>query len=334
MAVHVPELTTRAVLAHYPVALRGGALTALWNHGGFSGARLWQLESVGGALCLRAWPEPGPGAERLRFLHHLMSRARAEGLAFVPALLRTTAGTTWVDHAGRLWELTTWQPGRADFHERPTLARLQAACTALARVHTAWKEVRFQRAPCPAIQRRLAAVREWQAMLRAGWRPRFAPDDPVRPWAERAWEAVQARIDLVPRRLAAWADQPLPVQPCLCDVWHDHVLFEADDVTGLIDYGSVKLDHVAVDLARLLGSLVGDCAERQAAGLDEYGRILPLSADERALVALLNWTGTLLGAANWLKWLYRDGKPYEDRAAVARRLAVLVERIERAHELA
>ncbi len=99
-------------------------------------------------------------------------------------------------------------------------------------------------------------------------------------------------------------------------------------VTGLIDYGGVKLDHVAVDLARLLGSMVGDDFGLRAAGLQAYSRIRPLSLEEENLVHLLDETGTLLGAANWLKWLYREGKTFEDRNAVAGRLADLVKRIE------
>jgi homoserine kinase type II len=120
----------------------------------------------------------------------------------------------------------------------------------------------------------------------------------------------------------------VPLQPCLGDLWHDHVLFDGDTVTGLIDYGAARLDHVAVDLARLLGSLAGDESNLRAAGLTAYRRVRPLSPDEEALVTVLDRTGTILGAANWLLWLYREGRVFEDREGVARRLAALVERIE------
>ena len=96
----------------------------------------------------------------------------------------------------------------------------------------------------------------------------------------------------------------------------------------MVDYGSVKRDHVAVDLARLLGSMVGDDAGFRDSGLRAYARLRHLSEQEIALVTLLDFTGTLLGAANWLLWLYRDQRRFEDRAAVAGRLAVLVQRIE------
>jgi Ser/Thr protein kinase RdoA (MazF antagonist) len=120
----------------------------------------------------------------------------------------------------------------------------------------------------------------------------------------------------------------LPIQPCLCDIWHDHILFAGDAIFGIIDYGSVRRDHVAVDLARMLGSLIGDDAAMFAAGLAAYRRVRPLSTEEEDLVRVLDETGTLLGTANWLIWLHHDNRHFEDPKAVARRLGTLVARIE------
>ena len=89
-------------------------------------------------------------------------------------------------------------------------------------------------------------------------------------------------------------------------------------VTGIIDFGSVKPDHVAVDLARLLGSIAGDDPERWATGLRQpYRSVRPLAPDDEALAHVLDRTGVLVGLFNWLKWLYRDGREYDDLAAVA-----------------
>jgi Ser/Thr protein kinase RdoA (MazF antagonist) len=260
-----------------------------------------------------------------------MVLARGSGLAFVPAVRPAHGGQTWVEAAGRSWDLTGWQPGRADFWARPAPARLAAACETLAQLHLAWAGVNPKHGPCPALGRRLNRAREWLELVASGWRPVFpaASDDALHDWAGRAWRLLQGRVERVLPRLAPWADKPLPLQPCLCDVWHDHVLFEDDRVTGLVDYGSVKWDHVSGDLARLLGSLVGDDRGRQLAGLAAYSRLRGLSKEEKALVAALDETGTVLGAANWLRWLYREGKRFEDRSAVAGRLAALVRRMER-----
>jgi Ser/Thr protein kinase RdoA (MazF antagonist) len=308
---------------------------ALGNRGGFSGARLWRVEGTAGVYCLRAWPPGDPAPERLHWIHQLMQRARSSGLDFVPSIARTDQDTTWVAHAGRLWDLSTWMPGKADFHNQPSSVRLEAACTALARLHAAWSDDAPQLGPCPGIGRRLAIAHHWVGLLKSGWHLPLAvaADDPVRPWAERAWSLLHTWLDFVPRALATWAERSFPLQPCLCDIWHDHVLFEGNVITGLIDYGSVKVDHVAVDLARLLGSMIEDNAELRRTGLQSYARLRPLSWEEQALVSILDKTGTIIALANWLKWLYRDEKLFEDRMAVARRIANAVQRIEKWQEV-
>jgi Ser/Thr protein kinase RdoA (MazF antagonist) len=331
MSASLPDLVARAVLGHYATEIATAHLTALGNRGGFSGARLWQITSVAGPFCLRAWPSDGPTPEQLNWIHSLMARARHTGLDFVPLIIPGRSGATWMQHEGRLWEVTTWQAGRADFHAQPTPGRLEAACTALAQLHGVWAEATRTVGPCPAVQRRLERAREWARLVQDGWQPQFeeSEDDPIEPWARRAWPLLRAQVNWVPRALACFATWSAPLQPCLCDIWHDHVLFDGEQITGIIDYGGVAVDHVAADLARLLGSLAQDDAALWAAGLSSYTRRRLLTRDEERLVRLLDETGTLLGAANWLKWLYWEGRSFEDRAGVARRLAVLVKRLER-----
>jgi homoserine kinase type II len=323
------DLAARAVLGRFGVA-PSFPPAPLGNHGGFSGARLWLVEGPGGPYCLRAWPPGGVFTDYLTTVHRLLNIARQAGLDFVPAVQATPDQHTWVKAAGRSWDLTSWLPGTADFHTYPIPARLESACRALARLHLAWAGATPGHGPCPALRRRLDRCREWQELLASGWRPALdvAGFDPVAGWAERAWRVLRDRLGQVPARLAPWVGQTFPLQPCLCDVWHDHVLFEGDRVTGLVDYGSVKVDHVSADLARLLGSLVGDDRQQYAAGLAAYAGVRPLADTERALVAALDETGTVLGLANWLKWLYHDGRVFEDRPAVAARLAALVGRME------
>jgi Ser/Thr protein kinase RdoA (MazF antagonist) len=331
MPPHPLDPEARTVLDEYPFVLGAPALLPLGNRGGFSGARLWQVQASGGRLCLRAWPPGEPAPARLQDIHRCMRSAREAGLSFVPPVFATRGGATWVAHSGRLWDVTGWMPGRADFHERPSRARLECACRALAQLHVAWAASPTPTGPCPSVRRRLDCAQEWTTRVAAGWNPPAlaAADDPVSPWTVRAWQVLPPWIDHVFRALAPWAARPLPLQPCMCDVWHDHLLFTGDTVTGLVDFGGVKIDNVAIDLARLLGSLIGDDSTLRAAGLQAYSAVRPMSAEEEELVATLDRTGTILGVANWLLWLYHEGRHFDDRHAVARRLAELVERIER-----
>jgi Ser/Thr protein kinase RdoA (MazF antagonist) len=312
-----------ALLDHYPAAYHGSA--AAHNAAAFSGAEVWRLQTAAGMLCARAWPKDGIDEPRLRFIHALLGKAGQ--LDFVPRLISTSDGASWVQRRGRYWELTTWLPGRADFPESPSVPRLQAACVALARLHLAWADGADSDV-CPAVLRRLTAEYQWQRLVAGGWRPACAEGGPLAPWAQRAWAEVQARGAEVTRRLASYLERRVPLQPCLCDVWHAHVLYTGPLVTGIVDYGSAKIDHVAVDLARLLGSLAGDNAELRRAGLDAYAELRPLAAWERALIDDLDATGTIVAAMNWLRWLYHEGRSYPDPARVVERLAALVQRLE------
>src|SRR5438128_1262330 len=94
-----------AVVQRFPAVSKNAQLIALGNRGGFSGARLWRVETPGEAFCLKAWPPQAPSVQRLARIHQLMHSARASGLSFVPALLQSDRGTTWTEHEGRLWDL-------------------------------------------------------------------------------------------------------------------------------------------------------------------------------------------------------------------------------------
>jgi Ser/Thr protein kinase RdoA (MazF antagonist) len=300
-------------------------LHPLGSHGGFSGASLWRLETPAGNFALKAWPANWRAPADLAWIHGLMGQAAAH--PWMPRVMATTGGPTFVELHGRLWEVVTWMPGGADFGQSPSPARLEAAATALAQLHQSWRTDGSPIEACPAALRRQAAWQAWNELIQTGWRPTFAPPDPYRQIAERLWQLVQLKLDAVPMMLSAWLNRKVPVQPCVCDLWHDHVLFTGDAVTGIVDFGSAKLDHVSVDLARLFGSLIGgDDAQWQIA-LAAYERVRPLSMPERLLARVLDRTGVLLAAANWLKWLYHENRVYPDAAAVIARLESLARRL-------
>ena len=99
-------------------------------------------------------------------------------------------------------------------------------------------------------------------------------------------------------------------------------------MTGLVDFGEVQLDAVAVDLARMLGSMVEDDEAGWAAGLAAYRSIAPISDIEESLAHILDQTGAVLGIANWLRWLYAEGRRFDNREAVRQRLDSFLGRIE------
>jgi homoserine kinase type II len=293
-------------------------IDALGNRDGFSGAAIWRCEAAAGALCLRAWPDSMTEGN-LHFIHH-MQQSAAE-LAFVPRVLPARDGKTWFAHQGQLWELTQWMPGAPDENQPPSSARVAAACEALAHIHLLWEHLHPRRDRCPALARRLDALRQWQ-----GTASSLPALDRL---GEQALRIVDRWIAQVQAELARWQCEEIPLQPCLCDIWRNHVLFEGDRVSGIIDYGEVKIDHVAVDLARLGGSMVEDDADGWQVGLSAYRRVRPLGDSDEILARMLDRTGAILGVANWLRWLHLERRVFDNREAAIRRLGVLVARLER-----
>ncbi|MCS7045836.1 MAG: phosphotransferase [Gemmataceae bacterium] len=301
----------------------------LGNHGGFSGARLWRLETSAGDFCLKAWPAHEMTPERLTSLHQLLADGRRRGLDFLPPVVATCRGRTFVAHQARWWVLTAWMPGTADYHTHPSPTRLAAACAALAQLHLAWQGSTTPAQPCPAVQRRLRALGEWEALFAGGWPPTPSLPTPFRDWATRIVAALPRCVARARHELTPWTEVSMVCHACWCDPWHDHLLFTGDRVTGLVDYGSVKLDHPAVDLARLLGSLAGDDDGSWQHGLAAYAALRPLAPWEYALARVLDRTGVVVAAAKWLRWLYHDRRTYDNPQSVAARLGDVGGRLER-----
>ena len=150
---------TPAVLSRYPSAVETLDWAPLGPAGGFSGATVWHGDLAGQpTFALKAWP-PGYPADRLAVVHRWMASARHTGL--VPAVVPTLDGGTLVEHAGRIWDVTAWVSGVADFRREPTEEKLSAACAALAALHRCWAPVVPQLAPCPGVLRRLTVLNEF-----------------------------------------------------------------------------------------------------------------------------------------------------------------------------
>jgi Ser/Thr protein kinase RdoA (MazF antagonist) len=252
--------------------------------------------------------------------------------------------------------LEPWLPGAADFWSRPSDARLTAAFVALARFHEAARGFSplggkpSHLAPggaavAPAVLQRikhfdrwtpdrLAEIRERLGRLTGAF-PRAVREEAashgeaLAAVAERIIAAFQRCAPRVARELRAAAPVPVPLQPCLRDVWHDHVLFEEDAVTGLIDPSAARTDTVAADISRLAGSLVGDDRRAWAAAVDAYRTVRPLSAAESTLVGVLDQSGVLLSGMAWLERpdFWRP-QPAEFRTRLLERLERIAARAE------
>ena len=81
----------------------------------------------------------------------------------------------------------------------------------------------------------------------------------------------------IEEELRVAARMRIPLQPCLRDVWHDHILFDGDAVSGVIDPSAARTDTIAADISRLAGSLVADDARGWDVAIAAYQSVRPLS---------------------------------------------------------
>jgi homoserine kinase type II len=342
-----PEI--EGVLSRFPADCQPGTVDCLGSAGGFSGAMIWRVTASRGQLCLRRWPLESPDEARLKWLQDVVAHAAARGFRLLPAIIATGSGDGYCRHDGRLWELTTWMPGKADYCGDPRQAKLMAAAAALATFHRAVESFNClgehsapaainslhvhvrPRAPSQSIDERLALVRRLRANalseMRLALRRNYSLMPAVAEGAEQLIELVSPHLPALECELKDASAIEVPQQPCLRDIWHDHVLFDGDRVSGIVDVGSMRTDNVATDIARLLGSLCANDYDAWAIGLDAYQAVRPLAEPERKLLAAFDHSQILLAGVKWVEWVFVERRLFSDPGAVAKRMEHILSRL-------
>lgn len=332
--------------------------------GGFSGAAVYRLQTTDGrAFAVRSLPtDLAPPADRLQWLHRLLCSARDQGVEQVPVplpqcdhqslwlagsaansgedLCGPVCRTIW--HAdGRVWQVEPWLPGQPCVAAELSEQHVQTAMQVLQQWHLAAADFAARSGPnpwfqllsgsSPAAVRRLTIVRqlldgqlrELQQAAQADHHPEF------RECALQTCRVLRQRLPSLHDRLQSVAQQALPLQPVVRDLWSAHVLFTGTQVTGLIDLQASGTDHVVVDLARLQRSWFGNDVPRIQQLLEQFelARRQPLTVAEWRLLQVLDECGVLLSPVTWLKRRYADEATAAAliSAAVLARLTQLVQ---------
>ncbi len=322
-----------AVLTAYAEDCKALQAEFLGSAGGFSGAEIWRIHAPAGLLCLRKWPREHPSGEGLARIHALLRHVSHTGFPCVPLPRQTRDGQTYVVHEDHLWDLTSWLPGRADFHQSPSVIKVRAAMTALAQFHQAvasFAGTELHRGPSPGIQQRTGQLRQWLdgglEGLEAAIRPGVYPE--VESRSRRILRLAPSFAGGVLVLLEACRSPKVPLQFCIGDVWRDHVLFHGDMVVGVVDFGSSRVDNVSADLARLLGSLAGDDPSWWQIGLAAYQAVRPLEEAELLLVKAFDRSTVLMSGLNWIDWIYCQGRVFAASDEIPRRLDEILLRLE------
>lgn len=285
----------------------------LGSAGGFSGSALWRGEDRDARprFALKQWPD-GTTVDRLTTIHFWLKQA--SNLPFVPSIIPTNQGATVRVENGRVWELVQWMPGEPG-------GRVEVGCQALSALHHQWRPKDAQLGPMPAIRRRLQALADWKQR---------APDR-IPAWLQSGKESVRRLAESAERSLHAWESHFVPLQPCLCDCHRDHLLFARGEVTGVVDFGAMKMDHVSVDLARYLGDAVEEDEAAFLRGLIAYGDAGGDCGVPSTFVRLLDRIGAVCSMIGWLMRL--GTSPNSPSEIIRARVSRIVARLERIEKL-
>jgi Ser/Thr protein kinase RdoA (MazF antagonist) len=260
-------------------------------------------------------------ASRLSQIHTWLRQAAH--IAFVPQILPTTDGSSFAIAADAIWDVTRWMPGTP--HGSPSIADVESACAAVARLHACWPKSGF--GPIPAVLARIRVLGESERFL-AGSDFASLPGE-LAASLQRGCRAVERVAPALERALRPWASVSFPLQPCVGDLRGEHILFSDTTVNGIVDYGAMREDHPAADLARLLADFAGDDAERFVAGLMAYRKAGGILAVPDVLVRELARAGQVCSVIGWLHRLRIKQQSPPNAAAIALRVGQLVAQVER-----
>jgi homoserine kinase type II len=276
-------------------------------------------------------------------IHRSLNQAIANGCDFVPKLRAFDGPVTVYEDASGFWEAANWLPGEPtpllSAEANPQPEKLHCALAAIGQLHRALRDLETRVGPAPAVDDRLRRLAAWDPQQGARWQQRVklsrsdrwkaASGGRGHDWIER-WAALADRAgawwEIHGARLVTQLNtmrSPRSLQVCLRDVRRTHVLFIDERVTGIIDFGALRVDWPALDLARYLAECSGPKPDGWLRPIAAHARsagIGPIDADDiRALAEATQ----VVAVDTWVQWLFVEPRFALDTSAVVERLQTL-----------
>lgn len=283
-------------------------------------------------------------------------------LCALPIPVISKHGLPWTITGGQVSELQPWLRGRPTFWESPNDDKLIDACRTLAKFHKATEsfdtgevsegkrilspeergntfisnrlpptclpsESSSQTGSPPGIDRRIQFIDELNSGLRNRIGQLAVRQNPLGQLATNLLQNFDRLHANLRFELSTVKKRSFQLQFCVRDIWHDHLFFVGDKVSGIVDFGAVAKDNIAADLSRMLGSLIGNETSKWETGLQEYSSIRELSDAEMQLISAYDRSTTMLAGMNWLKWILLEKRTFESLEPIKERIERLLNRL-------
>ena len=305
---------------------------------GMSGACVYRCKSKSDeCMALKRWPL-GVQRRRIVEIHQAMTHALERGCELVPRIVQ--APTKSGQH---YWDLTQWMPGQPLAKTAP-LDLIRSGAGAIVQFHISTGPQIAERRESPAVIERLERLAELDRQLP------LTLFDHALDWPADLQAAINRASQLLrwkwdnlrlqaARLLKQHADHRMQLRLVLRDVHREHVLFDNNQPSGLIDFDAIRNDAVATDFARWAGSGWRDQETGQLRPEEEvWNAILAGIGDvcssmdgyfgetDLRLARLLYRVNPWISLGNWLIWLTVEQRQFlADSSVIAERISMLAD---------
>lgn len=307
-----PNVIPPRVANDIRILFGASANLAIVHDRGLSEAKVYRIESLSSRYAMKRWPA-STHRERLSEIHAFQEHLAGCDVPLVPGIVKWSNGDTLLEAEGVWWEISEWKPGAPlDRLGEINEDQLLQCAEALAMFHRRSESREAATLCAPGLQQRADGMRS--AMRMEGEpRRRFLASISMRNGASdaRLLEDLHARaMDVIPGTVELLQSLSQARNRCfwiLRDVWREHILFQDNRLSGVIDFGAARIDWPGLDLVRAFGTLMLESDPRWPAAVDRYLKRRPDASITLARLQAVHRASVALSALQWIDW-FAEGR--------------------------
>ncbi len=277
---------------------------------GWSGANFWKWQAESGYFLLKVWPAEGPEARQHLFRHSQLNNLRKLDLPLGLPVPDQTGRTLRPWNDGLWAEVIPWFEGQPAT-ENPLTVQVASVVQVICQLHQRWTETTPSRTgPSSAVLNRLNQLHGIDLSRLLSNRQEFLGQGQNLSLEsmEKLWEVcrlAQLLRDTAVRLLQPFESEKFRILTVLRDARPDQFLFNQGCLSGVIDFGAVGRDIIAVDLSRLASEWYPEDLAQQDNLVDIYVKNRIVDEREFRLIRPLALSGAILGGLAWLDLHFR-----------------------------
>ena len=192
------------------------------------------------------WPKTHPDRQRLNWIHTILRSVAEAGINFIPTPIVANSGESIVEHNGYFFELAPWLDGKATYESEPCHEKLDFCDDWIGQVPSGDSSIidsivspsgpAKSEQPAPAVKsnfKKNCHKYDWPWRLN-----RIRGFASIAKLGKTLCDNFELLSGLIERQLSHSMQLSVMVQPVIRDVWHDHMLFDENRLSGIVGFWS------------------------------------------------------------------------------------------------